>query len=271
MRGSRLGPLWFVLVAIGALTTMLPFYWMVVTALQTPGAVFSSPPRWVPAEPQWHNFQQATMVVPFWRGLLNTLIIVIPPLVIGLMVCAMAAFSFARLRFPGREKLFGALLATLMIPGAVTLVPTFVLFKELRWVDTFGPLMMPAMFGGAYAIFFLRQFFRSIPLELDEAARIDGASPWQTFWQVDLPLAKAPLATLGVFGFLGGWNEFMGPLIYLNSSEKFPLQLVLAEFQNLYYADWSLIMAGATLASIPVIVLYLFAQKYVSKESRLLV
>src|SRR5947209_10717242 len=137
MRPSRLTPLWFVLVSIGALTTLLPFYWMVSTALQTPGGVFSSPPHWIPPNPQWGNFSRVTTVVPFWRGLLNTLVIVLPPLVIGLLVCALAAYAFARLRFPGRETLFGILLATLMIPGAVTLVPTFVLFKELRWIDTF--------------------------------------------------------------------------------------------------------------------------------------
>jgi multiple sugar transport system permease protein len=253
----------FLLVCVGALAALLPFWWMIVTALQTPAGVFEQPPPWFPVEPQWSNFLTVTQVVPFWRATLNTLILTVPPLVVGLLASALAAYAFARLRFPGREVLFGTLLATLMIPAAVTMVPVFILFRELRWVDSFRPLMIPAMFGGAYAIFFLRQFFRSLPPDLDEAAKLDGCNPWRTFWHVALPLAHAPLATLAVFGFLGGWNDFLNPLIYLNTPRLFPLQLVLAEFQSLYYTDWSLIMAGATLASVPVIALYLVAQRYV--------
>jgi multiple sugar transport system permease protein len=251
------------LVVLGAAATLLPFWWMVATALQTPAGVFRQPPEWFPEQPRWGNFWTVTTVVPFWRGLRNTLLLTVPPLAVGLFSSALAGYAFARLRFPGREALFGALLATLMIPGAVTMVPLFVLFRELRWVDSFRPLIVPALFGGAYATFFLRQYFRTLPPDLDEAARIDGCSPWTIFHRILLPLAHAPLATLAVFGFLGGWNEFLGPLIYLNGSERFPLQLVLAEFQSLYYSDWSLIMAGATLASLPVIALYLAAQRYV--------
>jgi multiple sugar transport system permease protein len=251
------------LIVAGAVLMLLPFFWMVSTALRTSAGVFTYPPEWIPPDPQWGNFAKVTTVVPFWRGLVNTLILTLPPVVVGLLTSALAAYAFARLRFPGREALFGVLLATLMIPAAVTMVPTFVLFRELRWVDTFGPLIVPGLFGSAYSIFFMRQFFRTVPSELDEAATLDGCSPLQTFWLVLLPLAKAPLATLAVFGFLAGWNELLGPLIYLSRPDKFPLQLVLSEFQSLYYADWSLVMAGAVLASLPVIALYLVAQRYV--------
>lgn len=251
------------LVVVGAGAMLLPFWWMVATSLQTPAGVFAQPPQWFPAHPRWDNLWRVTTVVPFWRGLVNTLFLTVVPLFAGLLTSALAAYAFARLRFPGREWLFGALLASLMIPGAVTMVPLFVLFRELRWINSFRPLIVPGLFGGAYAVFFLRQFFRTLPMELDEAARIDGCNPWQSFWRVALPLAHAPLATLGVFGFLAGWNDFLGPVIYLNSPERFPLQLVLSEFQSLYYTDWSLIMAGATLASLPVILLYLFAQRFV--------
>jgi multiple sugar transport system permease protein len=254
-----------VLVLGGALLTLVPFWWMLTTSLETPAGVFAQPPRWFPPQPQWGNFIKVTTVVPFWRGLANTLLLTVPSLVIGLLVSALAAYAFARLRFPGRDALFGVLLGTLMIPGAVTMVPLFMLFRELRWVDSFRPLVVPGMFGGAYAIFFLRQFFRTIPTELDEAARMDGCTPWQTFWCVLFPLVRAPLATLAVFGFLGGWNEFLGPLIYLSRAEQFPLQLVLADFQSLYYTDWALILAGATLASLPVLLLYLVAQRYVTE------
>jgi len=251
------------LVLAGAAATLLPFWWMVATALQSPAGVFREPPEWFPAHPRWENFARATEVVPFWRALGVTLLLTIPPVVGGLFTSALAAFAFARLRFPAREALFGGILATLMIPGAVTMVPLFVLFRELRWIDSFRPLIVPGLFGGAYAIFFLRQFFRTIPMDLDEAAILDGCTPWQCFARVVAPLAHAPLATLGVFGFLGGWNDFMGPLIYLSNPARFPLQLVLAEFQSLYYTDWSLIMAGASLTSVPVIALYLAAQRYV--------
>jgi len=253
------------LVLVGAISTLVPFWWMLATSLETTAGVFAQPPRWFPPHPQWENYVKVTTVVPFWRGLGNTLLLTVPPLVVGLLVSALAAYAFARLRFPGREVLFGSLLATLMIPGAVTMIPLFVLFRDLHWVDSFRPLIVPGLFGGAYSIFFLRQFFRTIPTELDEAARIDGCTPWQTFWWVILPLARAPLATLAVFGFLGGWNEFQGPLIYLSRAEQFPLQLVLADFQGLYYTDWALILAGATLASLPVILLYLVAQRYVTQ------
>jgi len=253
------------LVLVGAISTLVPFWWMLATSLETTAGVFAQPPRWFPPHPQWENYVKVTTVVPFWRGLGNTLLLTVPPLVVGLLVSALAAYAFARLRFTVREVLFGALLATLMIPGAVTMIPLFVLFRDLHWVDSFRPLIVPGLFGGAYSIFFLRQFFRTIPMELDEAARIDGCTPWQTFWWVILPLARAPLATLAVFGFLGGWNEFQGPLIYLSRAEQFPLQLVLADFQGLYYTDWALILAGATLASLPVILLYLVAQRYVTQ------
>lgn len=253
------------LIAVGAISTIIPFWWMVKTSLETTAGVFIQPPRWLPPQPQWENFVRVTTVVPFWRGLGNTLLLTLPPLIIGLLVSALAGYAFARLRFPGREALFGALLVTLMIPGAATMVPMFILFRELRWVDTFAPLIVPGLFGGAYSIFFFRQFFRTLPIELDEAARIDGCTPWQTFWKVLLPLARAPLATLAVFGFLAGWNEFQAPLIYLNRPEQYPLQLILADFQGLYYTDWALILAGATLASIPVIALYLCAQRYVTE------
>jgi multiple sugar transport system permease protein len=253
------------LVLLGAVSTLVPFWWMLATSLETTAGVFAQPPHWFPIHPQWDNYVKVTTVVPFWRGLGNTLLLTVPPLVVGLLVSALAAYAFARLRFPGREALFGALLATLMIPGAVTMIPLFVLFRDLHWVDSFRPLIVPGLFGGAYSIFFLRQYFRTIPMELDEAARIDGCTPWQTFWWVILPLARAPLATLAVFGFLGGWNEFQGPLIYLSRAEQYPLQLVLADFQGLYYTDWALILAGATLASLPVILLYLVAQRYVTQ------
>jgi arabinooligosaccharide transport system permease protein len=257
---SRLVLCGFVLA--GALLTLAPFAWMVLTSLKRSDEVFRVPIAALPEHPLWSNYARAVTVVPFSRGVGNTLILVLPPLVVGLLATALAAYAFARLRFPGRELLFGILMGTMMIPGAVTMVPLFILFRDLNWLDTYRPLILPACFGGAYGIFLLRQFFRTLPGELEEAARIDGCNPLQTFLLVILPLSKPGLATLAVFGFMGGWNDFMGPLIYLNSGEKFPLSLVLAEFQSLYYTDWTLVMAASVLSSLPVILLFLFCQRY---------
>jgi multiple sugar transport system permease protein len=252
----------YAFVSAGAVVMLVPFAWMVLTSLKRSDEVFRLPVTALPDHPVWSNYVRAVTVVPFARGLVNTLILVLPPLAIGLFVTALAAYAFARLRFPGREALFALLLGTMMIPGAVTMVPLFVLFRELNWLDTYRPLVVPGLFGGAYGIFLLRQFFRALPAELEEAARIDGCNPLQTFLTIILPLSRPGLATLTVFGFMGGWNEFMGPLIYLNSGEKFPLQLVLAEFQSLYYTDWTLVMAASVLASLPVVLVFLAGQRY---------
>jgi arabinooligosaccharide transport system permease protein len=257
---GRLSRIGFLLA--GALLTLAPFAWMVSTSLKTSAEVFQVPLVVWPARPLWSNYLRAVTVVPFGRGLLNTLFLVLPPLAVGLFLSALAAYAFARLRFPGREPLFAIVLGSMMIPGVVTMVPLFLLFRTLGWLDTYRPLMVPGCFGGAYGIFLLRQFFRTLPLELEEAARLDGCNPFQTFTTVILPLAKPGLATLAVFGFMGGWNDFMGPLIYLNSPERFPLQLVLAEFQSLYYTDWTLVMAASVLAGLPVLLLFLACQRY---------
>lgn len=249
-------------VLAGALLTLAPFAWMVLTSLKSSAEVFQVPLVVWPVRPLWSNYRLAVTVVPFGRGLLNTLVLVLPPLVVGLFLTALAAYAFARLRFPGREPLFAVLLGSMMIPGVVTMVPLFLLFRTLGWLDSYRPLIVPGCFGGAYGVFLLRQFFRTLPLELEEAARLDGCNPLQTFTAVILPLAKPGLATLAVFGFMGGWNDFMGPLIYLNSPEKLPLQLVLAEFQSLYYTDWTLVMAASVLAGLPVLLLFLFCQRY---------
>jgi multiple sugar transport system permease protein len=251
----------YLVLTAGAVLMAAPFVWMLSTSLKSGGQVFQFPPQWWPAHPHWENFGRAMTVVPFFRGVRNTLLIVLPPLLMGTFACALAAYAFAWLRFPGRDLLFGALLLTMMIPGAVTMVPLFVLFRGLRWLDTFRPLVVPGLFGGAYGIFLLRQFFRTLPAELEEAARVDGCNPLQRFLYIALPLCKPALATLLIFGFVGGWNDFMAPLIYLNSAEKFPLQLVLSEFRSLYYTDWTLIMAGGLLASLPLILLFILCQR----------
>jgi multiple sugar transport system permease protein len=187
--------------------------------------------------------------------------IVVPSMIVGLFTSSLAAYAFAKIKFPGRDKLFFLLIATMMIPGIVTMVPQFIIFRDLGWLDTWKPLMIPAMFGSAMCVFFLRQFFLTIPNELIEAAKLDGLGHFGIFSRIVLPLGKPAIITQGLLWFLAGYNDFTGPLIYINSPEKFTLQLVLASFSGFYSSEWTLIMAGSVLALIPTILMFFFAQK----------
>lgn len=252
----------YALLTIGALIMAIPFLWMLSTSLKTEGVVFAIPPRWIPDEIMWSNYKQAIDQAGLLEGFINTLKIVIPTVTIGIFSCSLAAYGFAQLKFPGRDKLFMVLLATMMIPGIVTMIPSYVLFMKLDWIDTYKPLMIPAMFGGAACVFFLRQYFKTLPRELIEAAKLDGLSDFGIFMRIAAPLSKPAIATQAIFGFLGGYNDYMGPLIYLNSPEKFTIQLKLATFNGAYSSQWTLIMAGSVLALIPTLLLFFFAQKY---------
>jgi multiple sugar transport system permease protein len=246
----------------GSLIMAVPFLWMLSTSLKPEGAIFSIPPKWIPEVIQWENYKLVFTEADFLLGLNNTMIVVIPPTIIGLFTSALAAYAFAKMNFPARDKLFFVLLATMTLPGIVTLVPTFILFKHLGWIDTWYPLMVPGMFGAAAAVFFLRQFFKAIPTELVDAAKIDGLGHFGIFIKIMLPLGKPAIAAQGIFGFLGGYNDYLGPLIFLNSPEKYTLQLVLASFQGYYASQWTLIMAGSVLALIPTVLLFFFCQRY---------
>lgn len=252
----------YVLLTIGALMMAIPFLWMLSTSLKTEGAVFAIPPQWIPDKFMWSNYIQAVKQAGLIEGLINTLIIVVPTVSIGLFSCSLAAYGFAQLEFPGRDKLFMVLLATMMIPGIVTMIPSYVIFNKLNWIDTYKPLMIPAMFGGAACVFFLRQYFKTLPKELMEAAKLDGLGEFGIFTKIALPLSKPAIATQAIFGFLGGYNDYMAPLIYLNSPDKFTLQLKLATFNGAYSSQWTLVMAGSVLALIPTVLLFFFAQKY---------
>jgi multiple sugar transport system permease protein len=228
-------------------------------------------PVWVPASsvhatrkvaPEWENYKTVVTTVPFAQGVVNTLIVTMVGLIGGLFTTSLSAYAFAKLRFPGRESLFYLLLGTMMIPGVVTMLPTFILFRQAGWINTFRPLIVPALFGGAWGIFLMRQQFKTIPNELEDAARMDGCNPFQTYARVIMPLSKPTVATLAIFGFMGGWNDFMGPLIYLNDPNKFTLQLLLASFSSFYSTKTNLLMAGAVLSLIPVLALFFAAQRY---------
>ncbi|MNS33399.1 Lactose transport system permease protein LacG [compost metagenome] len=260
----------YTLLAIGAVAMILPFAWMIATSLKTPAQVVAQPPTWWPSPFAWGNYAEFWNSPPvpggFMRFTGNTLIVTLVSMVGEVFSATMVAYGFARYRFPGRDAWFMVLLATMMLPGAVTLVPTFIMFKELGWIDTFLPLTVGAFFGGgAFYIFLARQFFLTIPVELEEAARLDGCNDWQLFTKIFLPLSKPLLVTIAVFSFTAHWKDFMGPLIYLNSSEHFTLTLGLNWFKQSIIGQgatpYHLLMAATMVVILPLIVLFFVAQR----------
>lgn len=241
---------------------LVPFFWMVSTSLKAESQIFVFPPKWIPEPVLWSNYPNAVSAIPFWTYAYNTIFITGFNILGVLISSSLVAYSFARLRWPGRNQLFVILLATMMLPGQVTMIPVFLLFKELGWVNTFLPLIVPAFFGNAFYIFLLRQFFLTIPVDLEDAARVDGCPRLLTYWHVILPLSKPALATVGVFTFMGTWNDFMGPLIYLSSENRKTLALGLQSFVWEHGAEWALLMAVSTMMLLPLLILFFLAQRY---------
>ncbi|WP_152395025.1 carbohydrate ABC transporter permease [Paenibacillus guangzhouensis] len=245
----------------GSLIVLVPLLWTVSTSLKTPGEVFGD--NFFPEVWKWSNYNDAVNAIPFFTFLKNTLIVLVPVLIGTVFSSALCAYGFARFKFKGKRWLFLVLLATMMLPGQVTMIPMFIMFKEVGWVDTFWPLIIPSFFGGgAFNIFLIRQFMRGIPRDLDEAAFMDGANRWQIFSKIMLPLSKPPLVAVGIFTFMGVWNDFQGPLIYLNSTEKYTLALGLSMFKGLYNIEWNMLMAATILIMLPVLIVFFVAQKY---------
>ena len=259
-----LGKLVIYLLCIGVSALMLfPLAWLVRSSVMDLGQIFVFPPEWIPKPWRWQNYPEALTTIPFFLYFRNTLTILVPTVVGTVLTSALAAYGFSRLRWPGRDLVFNVLLTTLMLPYAVTLIPTFLLWARLDLINTFWPLIIPHWFGGGiFSIFLLRQFFRTIPRELDEAALIDGANPLQILWNVIVPLSRPALIAVAIFAALNSWNDFLGPLIYLNDSRNFTLALGLAEFTGLYSSQWHLLMAASTVVIVPVVVLFFFAQRY---------
>lgn len=265
-RGQRRLTTIVVLVALcaGAAIILLPFFWMVSTALKPAEQVYLSPPVWVPIPPQFGNAIEVLTRVPFNRYALNTFVIVALVMIGTLFSCSFAAYGFARINAPGRNLIFMLVLATLMLPGAVTLVPTYLMFNSVGWVDTFLPLIVPAFFGNAFSIFLLRQYYLTIPVELEEAAKIDGASHYRIWWSIILPLSKPVLATIAVFTFVGTYNDFFTPLIYLSNEDNYTIAVALSFFQGSprIGPQMHLLMAAVTMSIIPPLLLFVAAQRY---------
>ena len=250
---------------IGASVLFLfPFYWMVSSALKTNEQFFTIPPQWVPNPAHWENFLTAANFpgFPYFRLLWNS-VFYAGMVTIGTVIsCAAVGYGFARLRFPGRDLLFAITLATLMVPPIVTYIPTYILFAKLELTGTYAPLIIPKFLGDAFFIFMIRQFFLGVPWELSDAARIDGASEFRIFWEIMLPLVRPALIVVAVFSLLYTWHDFFGPLIYLQDTDQYPLSLGLFAFQAQRALEWPLIMAGATLTTLPLIIVFLFTQRY---------
>jgi multiple sugar transport system permease protein len=241
-----------------------PFLWMLGTSLKAPAEIFQFPPQLIPDAPQWQNYPEVTKVLPFGRYFLNSFLVAISVTLLQLVVCSLAAYAFARLRFPGRELIFLAFLGALMVPSQVTLIPRFLLMRELGWFNTYQALILPFVFS-SFGTFLLRQYFLSLPRELEEAARIDGASYFQNYWLVAMPLARPALAALAIFTFIDQWNAFLWPLIVTTRPEMNTLTVGLNTLRGQYNTAWNLLMAGSVIAIVPILLVFALGNRYFIK------
>jgi multiple sugar transport system permease protein len=245
----------------GSAFFVMPLLYMVSTSLKATRQIAKFPPELIPNPFIWANYSDVFIYAPMHQYFLNTMFIIIPSIFGAAVTSSLAAYAFARLRAPGKNVIFMILISTMMLPGVVTMIPTYIIFARLGWVGTFKPLIVPALAGSAFYIFLMRQFFTTIPKELEDAALVDGCSRWRIFWTIIVPLAKPIMATVTVFAFMGAWNDYMGPLIYLGEKSQYTLSLGLQVFVQNHRTDWGLLMAASTMMVSPIIVLFFFAQK----------
>ncbi len=247
---------------IWGFTFTIPLLWVMTTSLKTNGQVFIIPVQWIPTTPQWVNYQTIFQILPLTSFIRNSLFVTAMG-TLGSVCCSLlVGYSLSRLRWPGRDLVFALLVGTMMLPGIVTLIPTFILFKYLGWVDTFLPLFVPSWFVGSFYIFLMRQFMIGLPYELEEAARIDGASSFRILTTIIAPLCGPAIAAVAIFSSLAHYNDFLGPLIYLSTNDKFTLPLGLFWYQGRYGNTWNLVMAASMVAILPVLILFFVAQRY---------
>ncbi|MCC6168453.1 MAG: carbohydrate ABC transporter permease [Caldilineaceae bacterium] len=241
---------------------VLPWVWMVSTSLKNPDELAVYPIIWIPDPIRWDNYIAAFQRAEFSRFLGNTLLVAVPSVLGAVVSNSLVAYGFARVRWPGRDLLFGLVLATLILPGFVTFIPLYLIFKQLNWINTYLPLVVPTFLGNPFFIFLLRQFFLSLPEELADAARVDGASELRIFSQIILPLSRPALAVVALFQFIGSWNDYFGPLIYINDKALFTISLGIANMRASYgFSNFAWIMAATCLSVLPIIVLFFFAQR----------
>jgi multiple sugar transport system permease protein len=255
--------LYTILVLFG-IAFLVPFLWIVSTSLKGSEQIFTVPPQWIPSSLHPENYKSVFERMPFLTYLRNSVVVTLLSMLGTVLSSSLVAYAFAYLRWPGRNLLFIVVLATMMLPMQVTMIPVFVLFKEFGWLNTFKPLVVPAFFGGgAFNIFLLRQFYLGIPREIAEAARIDGCSEFRIYWNIMLPLAKPALATIAIMTFMFSWNDFLGPLIYLSDKAKGTLALGLSMFVGQHQTEWGALMAASIMLMLPMILVFFFFQKYI--------
>ena len=258
----------YLLLIILSISFLLPFYWMLSSAVKNDSQVFTVPPIWFPIPARWINFWEAWNIDNFNLYVLNTVFRYAIPATIGTLIsCTLVAYGFARIKWPGRDILFAICLMTMMVPFQVQMVPLFIIFKHLGWINSYRPLVVPAFFANAYFIFMLRQFFRTIPEELSDAARIDGANELGILWHIILPLVKPALAVVALFSFMGAWNDYLGPLIYVNQTDLYSLSMGLASLStNITQAGitrlaYPYLMAVSAIITLPIVIIFFFAQR----------
>jgi len=252
----------YLVITLTAISMIFPFYWMVSSSLKTEVEVFLVPPKWLPVPPRWENYTHVLTKLKFGRFTRNSLKLAFLWTTGVVLSSSWAAYGFARVRFWGRETLFMIMLAAMMIPGQVTMIPVFLLMNRIGWVNTHYPLWLPAWLGGAFGIFLMRQYFLTIPQELLDAARIDGCGHFGIFWRIMMPLAKPALASLALLAFMSSWNNLLGAVIYLYDDELVTLPLGLTRLQGMYVTYWAYTMTGATISVIPILIVFLLTQQY---------
>lgn len=240
---------------------MFPFIWLMDTSLKGDKQIFAYPPQWIPHPFKWINYANAMTTIPYMHYVWNTIVIVFWVMVGTMLTTPAIAYAFAKLHWKGRNALFILVLATMMLPTQVTMIPLYTTFVKLHWINTFRPLTVPSFFGNAFLIFLLRQFFMTIPEELSEAARVDGASEFRIYWQIVLQLCRPALITVALFTFMNVWTDFLSPLIYLNDDSKWTISIGLMQFLTTHGAEWAQLMAGSALFMLPVAILFLWLQR----------
>lgn len=251
-----------VLLIVGAAIYAFPFFWMVSTSLKIPENIYLDPPQWFPDPVAWTNYVEIFDVGPVWSWIYNSTLITLVSVLARTVSSVLVAYGFARFNFPGSRILFFLLLSSLMLPGHVTIIPRFLMFRDWHWLDTYWPLIAPNFFGAAFSVFLIRQFLMTLPRELDEAAEIDGATSWDILWRLLVPLSKPVIATVAVFTFIDNWNDFFEPFIFLSSPDKLTLAVGIRWFRTQYDTQFHLMMAISVVAVLPIVVAFLFTQKY---------
>lgn len=250
------------LLLLGSLIYAFPFFWMISTSLKIPQNIYLDPPQWIPDPIAWDNYLQIFDIGPVWSWIWNSTVITVASVVLRTVSSLIVAYGFARFAFPGSRFLFILLLSSLMLPGHVTIIPRFLMFRDWQWLDTYWPLVAPNLFGTAFSVFLIRQFLMTLPRELDEAAEIDGANTWDILWKLLVPLCKPAIATVAVFTFIDAWNEFFEPFIFLSTPDRLTLAVGIRWFRTQYETQFHLMMAISVVSVMPIIIAFLFTQKY---------